>query len=68
MPKTHLKKLKELLIWIYGNKTEGIEPKVRKQSPDLNMLREVIDSPQALDALRSGLSLHTAYEISKGGR
>lgn len=66
IPKSHLKELGELLTWIYGNRSEGIEPQVKRQNPDLNMLREVISNPQACDALRSGLSLQVSHEISIG--
>lgn len=68
IPESHLGELGELLIWIYGRKSNGteIKPIVRRQNPDLNQLREVISSPQALDALRSGYSLERSHEVSAG--
>lgn len=62
----HVDELEELMIWLYGKRTEGIEPAVRKQAPHLNWLREVISDPAALDALRSGYPLERTREISLG--
>jgi DNA-binding Lrp family transcriptional regulator len=28
--------------WIYGSKEEEVEPLVKRQNPDLNILREVV--------------------------
>ena len=47
----------DLMTWLYGQRSKGIEPIVRTQNPDLNTLRTVISKPEALDALRSGHSL-----------
>lgn len=58
----------ELMTWLYGNKTDGIAPVVVKQNPDLSKLREVIASPSALAALRSGTSLQMSHDISIGDR
>lgn len=68
VPETHLNRLGELLTWIYGRKSDGfeIQPHVKKQNPDLNYLREIISSPVALDALRSGYSLERSREVSMG--
>jgi hypothetical protein len=65
VPETHINKLGELLTWLYGRRTEEVEikPKVRRQNPDLNTLREVISNPVALDALRSGYPLARSHEI-----
>ena len=68
VPTSHKPQLAELLVWLYGKKSGGveIETKVRRQNPDLNHLREIISKPTALDALRSGLSLERSYEVSIG--
>lgn len=68
VPESHLPRLEELMLWLYGRKSENKEPVVQKQNPHLKWLRDVIsksDSP-ALDALRSGYSLEKAYAISIG--
>jgi len=68
VPKSKLKELHELMVWIYGSKSEGVQPVVRTQSPDLNILREVISKPRALSALRAGYSLDRSYDVAKGDR
>jgi len=66
VPKAKLGALRELVVWLYGSKSERKEPLVRTQNPDLNTLREVISSSPSLAALRSGYSLERAHEISVG--
>lgn len=66
VPRSNLKELRELMTWLYGNKTERIEPVVRSQNPDLGKLREVISKPAALAALRKGSSLERSHEVSIG--
>lgn len=63
-----LKELGELLTWIYGKRTsdEKVEPVVKRQNPDLGNLRDVIGTPNALDALRGGYGLKRSHEISVG--
>ncbi len=68
VPKSRLSELKELMTYLYGNKSAGKEPLVRTQAPDLNTLREVINKPASLSAIRSGLSLDRAYEIGVGDK
>lgn len=67
-PKSKLSHLSELMTWLYGKKSVGIEPVVRTQNPDLNTLREVISKPASLSGLRSGYSLDKCYEISIGDK
>ena len=62
----HLPNLEQLMIWLYGKKSAKIQPVVQRQNPDLNLLREVVGNPDALDALRSGYSLEKAHSISIG--
>jgi hypothetical protein len=66
VPKSHLPQLQELMIWLFGSKSENKSPVVQTQSPYLNYLRRVIVHKQAVYALRSGISLQRAYEISLG--
>ncbi len=54
------------MLWVYGSKEQKKEAVVRTQSPDLNLLREVVSNPQSLAALRAGYSLERAHEISIG--
>ena len=66
VPKSHLPQLQEFMVWLFGSKTDGKSPAVDKQNPHLGQLRHVIGNKQALYALRSGISLQRAYEISLG--
>lgn len=66
VPKVHLKQLQELMVWLFGSRSEGKSPVVEKQNPHLGYLRHAISNKQALYALRSGISLQRAYEISLG--
>ncbi len=68
VPKGKLENLSELLRWLYGKKSQDVEPVVRTQNPDLNTLREVIGKASALAALRSGYSLERCLEIAIGDR
>jgi hypothetical protein len=68
VPKSKLSQLKELMHWLYGKKSAQVEPVVRTQNPDLNLLREVISKPASLAALRSGYSLEKCYDIKIGDK
>lgn len=68
VPQSKLPELKELMTFLYGQRSTGKEPLVRTQAPDLNILREVISKPAALSAIRSGLSLERAYDIGTGDK
>lgn len=64
VPKEKLPHLQELMLWLYGRKSEGKAPLVRSQNPDLKKLRESIANAQSLTALRAGVSLDQAHEMS----
>ncbi len=68
VPKSKLGELEELMIWLYGKKSEGIQPVVRTQNPDLNILRKVISNKGSLSALRSGYPLDRTYKIALGDK
>lgn len=68
VPESRLGALSELMIWLYGKRSEGIEPVVRTQNPDLNTLRRVISKERSLSALRSGYSLERSHQIAIGDR
>ncbi len=61
-----LPNLKELLIWLFGSKEEGRPPVVKSQNPDLKKLDDVLKYPHALNALRAGLGLEVAHQLSLG--
>jgi hypothetical protein len=66
VPASRLKHLREFMLWLYGSKAKEVAPVVRTQNPDLNVLRDVIADSRGLSALRAGLSLERAREISIG--
>jgi hypothetical protein len=66
--KSKLGELAELMTWLYGRRSTGIEPIVRRQNPDLNILRNVVGNPNALAALRNGRPLTRALEIAIGDK
>jgi ParB/Sulfiredoxin domain len=68
VPRSKRTELKEFFTWLYGRKSDQVEPLVRTQNPDLGRLREVVSKPASLAALRSGYSLDRAYEISVGDK
>lgn len=66
VPKKNLKQLGELLVWMYGDETREISAVVQSQNPDLRHLDEVLQNPTATEALRAGLPLNVALEVSYG--
>ena len=61
IPGERLDRLKEVLHWIYGSKTEEVEPVIQSQNPDIKRLAEVLDSPEGLLVLRETGSLTNAH-------
>ncbi|MBM4163285.1 MAG: hypothetical protein FJ222_02425 [Lentisphaerae bacterium] len=66
VPARHLPQLQELMVWLFGSKSDNKSPVVEQQNPHLKWLRRVIGNRQALYALRSGISLQRSHEISLG--
>lgn len=66
VPRNKMSELAQLMVWLYGKKSTNTSPLIQSQNPDLNTLREVISKPSSLSALRTGLSLDTAFEIGLG--
>lgn len=57
--------LGEICLWIYGSKKGDTPPVVKTQNPHLRRLDAVVDNIEALAALRSGVDLDVAYEITR---
>lgn len=64
--KKYLKNLDDLLLWIYGKRSQEVEPLVQSQFPDLNTLRAVVRKSEGIAALRAGYGLERASEIAIG--
>ena len=57
--------LGELLLWMFGSKRENKTPVIESQNPHLRQLDAVVTDPEAVAALRKGLPLSVAHEISR---
>jgi transcriptional regulator with XRE-family HTH domain len=57
--------LEDLLIWLYGSKKNEAPAIIQSQNPDLRQLEAVIKNQEAVLALKDGVSLIQAYEISQ---
>jgi hypothetical protein len=66
VPRKNLGNLKELMVWLFGSKADNVSPVVQSQNPDLKRLDTVLRAPKALSALRAGLGLEVAHQLSKG--
>jgi len=65
VPEDKKEELGELLTWIYGSKRKDIHAAVQSQNPDIRRLEAVLKSREAIHALRDGVPLYQAFEISQ---
>jgi hypothetical protein len=68
VPEENVENLIQLCRWLYGSKADRMPPVIRSQNPDLRQLDEVLRSKDGEIALRSGLALDTALNISRGDK
>jgi hypothetical protein len=66
VPKKHERALGELLLWMFGRKSDAVSPLIRSQNPDLRQLDQILLSEHGTVALRKGLPLKVSLEISQG--
>jgi len=64
VPQDKINELGELCRWLYGSKKDDIEPVVQSQNPHLRQLDEIVQSREALAALRDGESLENSFELT----
>ena len=64
VPADKKEELGELCLWLYGSKMEDKRPVIRSQNPDLGHLNAVVAHREAIAALRGGVDLDRALEIS----
>lgn len=57
VPPSRVKQLGELCRWLYGDKSQEIEPVMQSQNPDLKILDAVLLNPKGVQSLRDGLPL-----------
>lgn len=62
VPKSKLPALKDVVRWLYGDKSEGVSPIIVSQNPNLSELNSVLQSSAALNILKSEGSLSRAFE------
>lgn len=65
VPRERKVELGELCRWMYGSKKQETPPVVERHNPDLRYLDAVVGSLESLTALREGVSLAVAFEISR---
>jgi len=66
VPSAKVKNLGELMGWLYGKESTNQPSLIRSQNPDLKMFDSVLQSEDGVNALRDGLSLSVASDISQG--
>ncbi len=66
VPKDRLEDLGHLCLWLYGSKASDRRPLIQSQNPDLRVLDRTIGNKNGLAALRRGLPLGVAHELSIG--
>lgn len=60
----HLDRLGDVMLWLYGSKSQGRSSVIRSQNPDLSHFCKVLASPEAVQTLRSSNNLDLAFEAS----
>ena len=53
--------LSEVLVWIYGSRTQNHDPVVQSQNPDIKRLGDVLANAEGLAVLRASRSLSDAH-------
>lgn len=66
VPKSKIKNLGELCLWLYGDASQERAPVMRSQNPDLRILDAVLLDPDGVRSLRDGLSLKLAHNAALG--
>lgn len=66
VPKARVPHLGQVLLWLYGSETRGVDPLIKSQNPDLRRLDDVLQSPNGVAALERGLGLEISHDISRG--
>ena len=67
VPQSKLKNLGDLMVWLlYGRESSDTPSVIRSQNPDLKTLDTVLLTDSGVKALRDGLPLSVAHDISLG--
>jgi len=63
VPKDKFEALRNVMLWLYGSKSENIEPVIRSQNPNLRQLDRVLQSPTARVVFLQRNDLREAYAL-----
>ena len=66
VPSNKVKNLGDLMVWLYGRDSSDTPSLIRSQNPDLKILDTVLLTEAGVKALRDGLPLSVAHDISQG--
>ena len=61
VPDDKLNQLRDVLVWIYGSRSDDVPPVVRVQNPDIKRLGEVLENTEAVHVLEVTRSLDRAH-------
>lgn len=64
VPEDKIQNLEQVCKWLFGNKSDNIEPVVQSQNPDLKNLDKVLQNGEALAALQDGEALSVAVDYT----
>ena len=64
VPADKIKRLQEVMDWMYGSKKRGVPQCVSTQNPDLRRLIDVLGNELSVAALRAGSSLEVAFDLT----
>jgi hypothetical protein len=63
VPKEYLQNLQRVLLWLYGSKTDSIQPVVTSQNPHIKMLDEILQKPIARKTMLARNKIQEAYTL-----
>jgi hypothetical protein len=68
VPEDHLDNLKQVLVWLYGSKSDNIKPVINSQNPDIKDLAAVLANARARTIMMLRNDLREAYaQIERKG-
>ena len=65
VPLEKKEELRELCLWLYGSRKGDTPPVIQFQNPHLRQLDAVVGNRESVAALRAGVDLTRAFEISR---
>jgi hypothetical protein len=63
VPQEKIEALRNVMLWLYGSKSENVEPVIRSQNPNLRQLDRVLQSPTARVVFMQRNDLREAYAL-----